>query len=69
MIPDSERPVTADCNGNLDYIFLRYADILLMHAEASMEIGDHGAAENSLHLVRHRAGLGNYDANAAVIST
>ena len=56
LIPDSERPVTADCNGNLDYIFLRYADILLMHAEASMEIGDNGAAENSLNLVRNRAG-------------
>jgi hypothetical protein len=69
LIPDSERPVTADCNGNLDYIFLRYADILLMHAEASMELGDNAAAENSLNLVRNRAGLANYDANAAVIST
>ena len=69
LIPDTERPVTADCNGNLDYIFLRYADILLMHAEASMEIGDNGAAENSLNLVRNRAGLGDYDASAPVIST
>jgi hypothetical protein len=69
LIPDSERPVTADCNGNLDYIFLRYADVLLMHAEASMELGDNGAAENSLNLVRQRAGLNNYDASAGVISS
>ena len=69
LIPDSERPVTADCNGNLDYIFLRYADVLLMHAEASMELGDDASAISSLNLVRNRAGLGDYDANAAVIST
>ena len=38
LIPDNERPITADCNGNLDYIFMRYADRLLIHAEASMEL-------------------------------
>ena len=60
LIPDSERPVTADCNGNLDYIFLRYADILLMHAEASMELGDASSAQTSLAQVRVRAGLSAY---------
>ncbi len=60
LIPDSERPVTADCNGNLDYIFLRYADILLMHAEASMELNLVTEAESSLALVRQRAGLSAY---------
>jgi hypothetical protein len=34
-----------------------------------MELGDNAAAESSLNLVRNRAGLANYDANAAVIST
>ena len=69
LIPDSERPVTADCNGNLDYIFLRYADVLLMHAEASMELGDDASAISSLNLVRNRAGLNNYDPSSPVIST
>jgi len=69
LIPDSERPITVDCNSNLDYIFIRYADILLMHAEACMEIGDTESAVESLNMVRTRAGLSNYDENAAVIST
>ena len=57
---DNERPITADCNGNLDYIFMRYAEVLLMHAEASMEIGDEAAARSSLALIRQRAGLSDY---------
>ena len=60
LIPDNERPITADCNGNLDYIFMRYADLLLIHAEASMEIGDEDAAKSSLKLIRERAGLSAY---------
>ena len=52
----------------LDYMYLRYADVLLMHAEASMESGDNGAAENSLNLVRQRAGLPNYDPTSSVIA-
>jgi len=60
LIPDNERPITADCNGNLDYIFMRYAEVLLMHAEASMEIGDEAAARSSLALIRQRAGLSDY---------
>ena len=61
LIPDNERPITADCNGNLDYIFMRYAEVLLMHAEASMEIGDEAKAKrSSLALIRQRAGLSDY---------
>jgi hypothetical protein len=69
LIPDNERPVTVDCNSNLDYIFMRYSDIILMHAESCMEMGDNSNAILSLNLVRQRAGLNNYDENSAVIST
>jgi hypothetical protein len=68
LIPDNERPITADCNSNLDYIFLRYADILLMHAEACMETGDPTSAQSSIALVRQRAGLSPYP-DAATIAT
>ena len=68
LIPDNERPVTADCNGNLDYIFLRYADVLLMHAEACMELLDASSAQSSLAEVRVRAGLSAYP-DAATIGT
>lgn len=64
LIPDDERPITADCNSNLDYIFMRYSDILLMHAEACMQNGDDASARSSIALVRQRAGLSAYpDAN------
>ncbi len=36
---------------------LRYAEVLLIHAEASAELGDMGAAQTSLDKVRARAGL------------
>ena len=68
LIPDNERPITADCNGNIDYIFMRYADLLLIHAEASMELGDEAAAKSSLALIRQRAGLSAYP-DAATISS
>ena len=66
LIPDNERPITADCNGNLDYIFMRYADLLLIHAEASMELQDEDAAKYSLGLIRQRAGLSAYPDAATI---
>lgn len=36
---------------------MRYAEVLLMHAEAAAKTGDLSAAINDLHLVRDRAGL------------
>ncbi|MFD1755063.1 RagB/SusD family nutrient uptake outer membrane protein [Rufibacter sediminis] len=36
---------------------LRYAEVLLMHAEAANELGQTAKAESSLNLVRQRAGL------------
>lgn len=37
--------------------FIRYADILLMHAEASNEIGDIATAYHELEQIRERAGI------------
>ncbi len=42
--------------GNNDRV-IRYADVLLMHAEASYHTGDEGSARTSLNLVRKRVGL------------
>lgn len=51
----------ANC-GNNDYLpknvrILRYADVLLINAEAALQTGNTGAAATSLNLVRTRAGL------------
>ncbi|WP_375434807.1 RagB/SusD family nutrient uptake outer membrane protein [uncultured Hymenobacter sp.] len=51
----------ANC-GNNDYLpknvrILRYADVLLINAEAALQTGNAGAAATSLNLVRTRAGL------------
>lgn len=42
---------------NQDYPVLRYADVLLMHAEALNELGQSGEAHDYLNMVRNRAGL------------
>ena len=42
-----------------DKICLRYADVLLMNAEANNELGNAAAALTSLELVRARARAGN----------
>jgi hypothetical protein len=42
-----------------DFPVLRYADVLLMQAEALNELGRTGEAEAPLNMVRKRAGLGN----------
>lgn len=41
-------------NGMANYIFFRYADVLLMYAEASLEAGDKPTAEEYLDMVRTR---------------
>jgi starch-binding outer membrane protein, SusD/RagB family len=46
-------------NGGTNDRVIRYADVLLMHAEAAAKAGDEGAARNSLNLVRARA-RGNF---------
>jgi starch-binding outer membrane protein, SusD/RagB family len=42
---------------NQDFPILRYADVLLMHAEALNELGQSGDAHDYLNMVRERAGL------------
>lgn len=44
-------------DGGLAYIYLRYADILLMEAECQNELGNPSLAETPLNAVRARAGL------------
>lgn len=51
--PKSEAPVTGDAS--LNYVYLRYADILLMKAEALNELDRSGEALIPLNLVRKRA--------------
>ena len=43
-------------NGMANYIFFRYADVLLMYAEASLEAGDKPTAIEYLDMVRTRGG-------------
>lgn len=42
---------------NLNFILIRYADVLLMKAEALNEIGDNTKKYDPLNMVRNRAGL------------
>ena len=51
--PLRQLPIIGD--GNLNYVYLRYADILLMKAEALNELNQTGAAMVPLNLVRKRA--------------
>jgi hypothetical protein len=54
--------ISADYNTNsASVIVLRYADVLLMKAEALNELGQTSDAEESLYQVRKRAGLTNRD--------
>lgn len=44
-------------NGGTNDRVIRYADVLLMHAEASFQAGDQSAARTSLNKVRARVGI------------
>ncbi|WP_419033270.1 RagB/SusD family nutrient uptake outer membrane protein, partial [Dysgonomonas gadei] len=55
--PLAEVPAGTKGDGGLPYIYLRYADILLMKAEAYTEANDLDMAAAALKLVRDRAGL------------
>ena len=43
----------------LNHRILRYADVLLMYAEACAETGQYGEAQDALNMVRNRVGLPN----------
>lgn len=53
--PQSEVPLELKADGQLNYVFIRYADVLLMLAEALNEGGNSGAAVDYVNLVRTRA--------------
>jgi len=44
-------------NGGTNDRVIRYADVLLMHAEAAFQVGDETAAKTSLNQVRRRVGM------------
>lgn len=55
LVPISQ--VSAYDNSPLNFPILRYADVLLMKAEALNELGQTALAEDYLNMVRNRAGL------------
>ena len=54
-------------NGGSNDRVIRYADVLLMHAEASYHTGDENAARTSLNLVRARAQVPDITATGAAL--
>ncbi|WP_419801768.1 RagB/SusD family nutrient uptake outer membrane protein [Mucilaginibacter sp.] len=66
------RTAEANCGGNTDRLpkqvrILRYADVLLINAEAAFQLGNLGVATTDLNLVRTRAGLQNVTATLPAI--
>jgi len=53
--PLSEVPISTKGDGDLNYIYMRYADVLLMKAEAFNELGQADSALSNLNKVRQRA--------------
>ncbi|MFO7369163.1 MAG: RagB/SusD family nutrient uptake outer membrane protein [Bacteroidales bacterium] len=58
--PLSEISSSLKGDGDLNYIYLRYADVLLMKAEAFNEMANADSALDNLNKVRHRA-LSSFD--------
>ena len=66
------RTAEANCGGNTDRLpkqvrILRYADVLLINAEAALQLGNTGVANSDLTLVRKRANLGDVPATLPAI--
>jgi hypothetical protein len=60
FVPVENRPEVYNINKiPLDHRLLRYADVLLMHAEACNESGADSEAQDALKKVRNRVGLGD----------
>ncbi|MNK94600.1 SusD family protein [compost metagenome] len=52
-----------DLKSEINYMFIRYADVLLMYAEAQNEaVGPDASVYTALHLIRLRAGMPDVDA-------
>jgi hypothetical protein len=59
-----DRPANApEKRSGLNHILFRYADLLLMHAEASYQVGDEALARTSLNAVRSRVSLQSINAS------
>lgn len=54
-------------NGGSNDRVIRYADVLLMHAEASFHAGDESSARNSLNLVRDRVQIPHINASGPAL--
>lgn len=66
------RSAEDNCGGNTDRLpkqirMLRYADVLLINAEAALQVGQTGDANTNLNLVRTRAKLGTVAPTLAAI--
>ncbi|WP_022824498.1 RagB/SusD family nutrient uptake outer membrane protein [Hymenobacter norwichensis] len=55
FLPLADRPANEREHAPLNRIEMRYADLLLIHSEASFRLGQEGKALSSLNLVRARA--------------
>jgi len=61
-----DRPTKSEhTRSGLNHILFRYADLLLMHAEASYHEGDEGAAILSVNRVRARVGVANINSSGS----
>ena len=49
-----------------DWVEIRYAEVLLIHAEAEAKLNEIGLSQGSLNEVRHRAGLPNTNASTTI---
>jgi hypothetical protein len=54
-------PATDGSMSGTDYPFIRYADVLLMHAEALANLNDLTGAASDINIIRTRAGLNGID--------
>lgn len=69
-LPLSKRPTNYNQpKVPLNHRVLRYADVLLMYAEACNETGDDTSARNALNQVRARVGLSEVTANGSELRT
>ena len=69
-LPMEDRaPVDEYITNGLNHILIRYADLLLIHAEAAANSGDEAAARNSLNQVRARVGLEEVNASGQDLLT
>lgn len=67
-IPKAERPSPYDSNHQpLNYRLMRFADVLLMYAEAQNEVGNDGEAMATLRRVRKRVNLATADMSGTTL--